>query len=113
MGSHISSNINKKEYHKNGMISKDYNIRSNVLNGPYTEYYDNGTPSYQCIYVNDKLTNNKFKSWYRDGSKQKCAEEDGDCNFTYKEWTPAGNLKNYTYLKNSVYRTVVQNGVYL
>lgn len=110
-----------KEYDNKGILTYDLQYKNNKCNGPFTEYYENGTVRSKGSYKEDKL-DGKVREFNEDGSlllekNYKNGMLNGDLvqyydngkvlgKASYKDNVPSGSAKTYYYngtLRNSVF----------
>lgn len=90
----------KKEYHENGEVASEYNLKDGLMNGKAKFFYDSGELKQEGYFIKGKA-NGSFKEYYRNGGllaelNMKNHKQNGLAKFYY----PNGELKKIGNYKN-------------
>lgn len=89
-----------KEYHEDGNLSKEYQLKKGVRNGFYYEYFKNGNTKVSAVFKNGKLHGSK-KVFYPNGNiKWEANYEGGLENGPYIEFSPNGSIISEANFRN-------------
>ncbi|AYV77474.1 MAG: hypothetical protein Dasosvirus3_33 [Dasosvirus sp.] len=95
-------NENKQvtHYHRNGNLHYKYNYKNNIIDGENKEWYENGLPSRESYYINDK-EESFVREWFRSGPifcEYFCVG--GNIDGLRKIWFLHGRLQELSMYKN-------------
>lgn len=102
------TNIDDGEYlqwYDNGQQHVKCIYSNGVMEGKYLSWYENGKPYYECFYDNDKK-NGPYLEWYDSGQQRiKCSYHDGVFHGEYLEWNENGSLNAHHIYDNGIKQT--------